>query len=229
MKTPKLARVDDFFLAVQRFLSESCLQDDRAHALICKHCKSSIKMEPVPVALHEVDLDRCVATDIVQFMRIPYCPQCEDAPSSEACIHVLSSAVFFEWCNLHKELSQLLLITDRRHGRREGGTPRRKLLREYFDGDIVPESHHAFARPDVHEVLSEFGYWLDEFDGDLSTYVQRGGKDYIETHRMDGTWRHVVSGQGEVEGSGAERLRSRLRSIEGQQNRDESGRSKKQT
>jgi len=229
MKSPRKARVDDFFAAVQSFLSESCWQDDRTHALICKQCKSRIRMEPVPVALHEVDLDCCVATDTVQFMRIPYCPRCEDQPSPEACIHVLSSSVFFEWCNLHKELSQLLLITDRRRGRREGGTPRRKLLREYFAGDVVPESHHAFARPDVHEVLSDFGYWLDEFDGDLSTYVQRGGRDYIETHRIDGTWRHAVPGQREVEGSGAVRLRSHLRSIGGQQNRDESGRSKKGT
>jgi hypothetical protein len=99
---------------------------------------------------------------------------------------------------------------DRRQGRREEGVARRKVRREYFERDVTPESHHAFACPDVHEVLSEFGYWLNEFDGDFSTYVRRGGKDYIEAWRQDGSWRHVVPGEAEAEGRGRESLRTHL-------------------
>jgi hypothetical protein len=97
---------------------------------------------------------------------------------------------------------------DRRQGRREEGVARRKARREYFEGDVIPETHHAFARPDVHEVLSDFGYWLNDFDSDFSTYVKRGGKDFIETCRLDGSWRHVVPGEGETNRRGGEDLRT---------------------
>lgn len=96
---------------------------------------------------------------------------------------------------------------DRRHGRREEGIARRKTRREFFKGDVSPETHHAFALPDVHAVLTEFGYWLNDFDSDFSTYVKRGGTDYVETCRVDGTWRHVVPGEGETSGRGGETLR----------------------
>jgi hypothetical protein len=81
------------------------------------------------------------------------------------------------------------------------------LRREYFGEDVAPESHHAFARPDVHGVLSEFGYWLNEFDGTFSTYIRRGGQDYVETCRLDGSWRHV-QGEKETTGRGGESLRA---------------------
>ncbi len=103
---------------------------------------------------------------------------------------------------------------DRRRGRREEGVARRKLRRECFDLDVTPETHHAFARPDVHEVLAEFGYWLNEFDSDFSTYVRRGGRDYIETCRADGAWRHIVPGEPEANGQGGESLRAHLRKRE---------------
>jgi hypothetical protein len=103
---------------------------------------------------------------------------------------------------------------DRRRGRREEGAARRKLRREYFDLEIMPETHHAFARPDVHEVLAEFGYWLNEFDSDFSTYVRRDGQDYIETCRVDGAWRHVLPGEPEANGQGGESLRAHLRKRE---------------
>jgi hypothetical protein len=99
---------------------------------------------------------------------------------------------------------------ERRRGDREGGIARRKLIREYFEGDVTPETHHAFARPDIHKVLTEFGHWLNGFDGDFSTYVRRGGKDYIDTHRLDGSWRHVIPGEEETEGQGSESLRRHL-------------------
>jgi hypothetical protein len=84
------------------------------------------------------------------------------------------------------------------------------VVREYFEGDVTPETHHAFASPDVHKALAEFGYWLNEFDGEFSTYVRRGGKEYIETHRLDGSWRHVTPGGKEVERQGSEGLRRHL-------------------
>jgi hypothetical protein len=99
---------------------------------------------------------------------------------------------------------------DRRRERREVGIARRKARREFFEGDITPQTHHAFARPDVHEVLSEFGYWLNDFDSDFATYVRRGGKDFIETCRVDGSWRHVVPGETEANGLGGESLRAHL-------------------
>jgi hypothetical protein len=96
--------------------------------------------------------------------------------------------------------------------RREGreGKARRRLAREYFEGDVTPETHHAFARPDVHEVLTEFGYWLNEFDGDSSTYVRRRGEDYLITHRLDGSWHHTIPGGKDVDGQGSESLRQHL-------------------
>jgi hypothetical protein len=97
---------------------------------------------------------------------------------------------------------------DRRQGRREEGAARRRARREYFEGDVSPQTHHAFARPDVHEVLSDFGYWLNDFDSDFSTYVKRGGKDYLVTCRLDGTWRHVIPDEAEAEGRGGESLRT---------------------
>lgn len=99
---------------------------------------------------------------------------------------------------------------DRRQGRREEGSARRKVRREFFEGEVRPDTHHAFARPDVHEVLAEFGYWLNEFDSDFSTYVRRGGRDFIETCRTDGSWRHVAPGRQEAGGRGGESLRQHL-------------------
>jgi hypothetical protein len=90
------------------------------------------------------------------------------------------------------------------------GKARRRLAREYFEGDVTPETHHAFARPDVHEVLTEFGYWLNEFDGDSSTYVRRRAKDHIVTHRLDGSWHHTIPGGKDVDGQGSESLRQHL-------------------
>jgi hypothetical protein len=97
-----------------------------------------------------------------------------------------------------------------RERRQEGreGTARRKARREFFEGNVSPETHHAFARPDVHEVLAEFGYWLNDFDSDFSTYVRRGAKDFVETCRVDGSWRHVVPGKPETNGRGGESLRT---------------------
>lgn len=104
---------------------------------------------------------------------------------------------------------------ERRCGSREEGIGRRNLVREHFEGDVTPETHHAFARPDVHKVLAEFGYWLNEFDGDLSTYARRGTNDSITTHRLDGSWRHVIPGEErKVEGQGSENLRKHLRQRE---------------
>ncbi len=100
---------------------------------------------------------------------------------------------------------------DRRQRRRDEGAARRKVRRELFEGDVRPETHHGFARPDVHEALAEFGYWLNDFDSDFATYVRRGGKDYVETCRTDGTWRHVVPGQPDAEGEGGESLRKELK------------------
>ena len=94
--------------------------------------------------------------------------------------------------------------------RKETGTYRRRLIRECFEGDVTPETHHAFARPDIHRVLADFGYWLSDFDGDSSTYVRRGGQDFIDTHRPSGTWRHVVPQEKPVEGEGSESLRDHL-------------------
>jgi hypothetical protein len=88
------------------------------------------------------------------------------------------------------------------------------MRREFFEGEVSAETHHAFARPDVHDVLVEFGYWLHEFDSDFATYVRRGGKDYVETCRSDGTWRHVVPGEGETSGRGGESLEKDLRKRE---------------
>lgn len=99
---------------------------------------------------------------------------------------------------------------DRRQGRKEEGIARRKMRREFFDG-VSAETHHAFARADVHQVLAKFGYWLHEFDSDFATYVRRGGKDYIETCRSDGTWRHVVPDEGETSGQGGGSLEKDLR------------------
>ena len=94
--------------------------------------------------------------------------------------------------------------------RKETEPLRRRLVREHFEGEVTPETHHAFARPDVHRVLAEFGYWLSEFDGDSAIYVRRGGQDFVDTHRPSGTWRHVVPGEQESEGEGSESLRERL-------------------
>jgi len=210
MKTPTKITPEEFFATAQSFLAAHYAGSEEAQGLVCKHCQSRIKMEPVAVALHEADLERCVDTGSVQFVRIPYCPKCEDAPRPEGCLHVDSDAAFLEWCNLHKELSRLLLITDRRGGGREGGIARRKIVREYFEGDVTPQTHHAFARPDIHEVLTEFGYWINEVDGDFSTYVKRGGKDYVETHRLDGSWRRVIPGEAEAKGLGSESLKQNL-------------------
>lgn len=210
MKTPTKITPEEFFVTAQSFLAAHYSVDEGTPGLICKHCQGRVKMEPVAVPLHEADLDRCVDTGSVQFMRIPYCPECEHTPRPEGCLHVASDAVFSEWCSLHKEVSQLLLITDRRGGSREGGIARRKIVREYFEGNVTPETHHAFARPDIHEVLTEFGYWINEVDGDFSTYVKRGGKDYVETQRLDGSWRHVIPGDEEAEGLGGESLKGNL-------------------
>jgi len=210
MKTPEKLKADEFFMIVQSFLVSNYSAGEGTHGLICKHCKSKVRMEPLAVSLHEADLDRCVETGNAQFMRIPYCPRCENPPNSKGCIHVPSLAVFLEWCALHEEVTEQLIIMERRHGRREGGIARRKLVREYFEGGVSPETHHAFARPDVHAVLLEFGYWVNDFGGDVSTYTRRGGKDYIETHRLDGSWRHVIPGGREVEGQGSESLRNYL-------------------
>jgi len=210
MKTPTKLKADEFFMIEQSFLAANYSAGEAAHGLICKHCKSRITMEPVMVPLHEAELDRCVETGNVQFMRLPYCPRCENPPNADGCIHVSSLAVFLEWCALYKEVSELLLIMERRHGRRESGIGRRRIRREYFEGDVTPETHHAFARPDIHEVLTEFGYWINDFDGDFSTYVRRGGKDYIQTHRLDGSWRHIIPGEVEAEDEGSESLRRHL-------------------
>jgi hypothetical protein len=197
-------------VSTESFLAAHYSAEEGAQAFVCKHCQSRIKTEPVAVALHEADLERCVDTGSVQFMRIPYCPKCEEAPRPEGCLHAASDAAFLDSCDLHKETGRLLLITDRRGGDREGGISRRKIVREFFEGDVAPQSLHAFARPDIHAVLSEFGYWINEIDGDFSTYVRRGGKDYVETHRLDGSWRHVVPGEAEAEGVGGESLKGNL-------------------
>lgn len=207
MKTPTKVTPEEFFVTAQSFLAAHYSVGAETQGLICRHCKSRVMMEPVAVALHKADLERCVDTGSVQFMRIPYCPKCEYAPRPEGCLHVASDAAFSEWCSLHKEVSQLILITDSRREGREGGISRRKIVREYFEGDVTPETHHAFARPDIHEVLTEFGYWINEVDGDFSTYVKRGGKDYVETQRLDGSWRHVIPGNEETDGVGSESLK----------------------
>jgi hypothetical protein len=210
MKTPTIITPEEFFATAQSFLAAHYSEAEEAEGLLCKHCQSLVNMEPVTVALHEADLERCVDTGAVQFMRIPFCPKCEHAPSPEGCLHVASEAAFREWCNLHKELSALLFIRDRRGGDREGGIARRKIVREFFEGEAAPQALHAFARPDIHEVLTEFGYWINEVDGDFSTYVRRGGTDYVETHRLDGSWRHVIPDDEEAEGLGSETLRGNL-------------------
>ena len=213
MRTPTKLSVEEFFVRAQSFLAANYTKGEGSEGLVCKHCRSTVKMEPVRIPLHEAMLDRCEETDTAQFMKVPYCPKCEEPPSHQGCIHVPSPAAFFEWCKLHKEVSELFLITiDRRGGRRESGIARRKLVRECFEGDVTPETHHAFARPDLHKVLAEFGYWLDEFGSDFSTYVRRSGKDYIETHRLDGSWRHVAPGEKDVEGQGSESLKAHLSS-----------------
>lgn len=102
---------------------------------------------------------------------------------------------------------------DRRQGRREEGIARRRMQREFFEGEVTAETHHAFAPPEIHKVLTEFDYWLNEFDSDFSTYVRRGGNDFIETNRLDGSWRHVSPGQPETEGSGSESLRTHLTNL----------------
>jgi hypothetical protein len=99
---------------------------------------------------------------------------------------------------------------DRRQGRRESGAARRRMQREYFEGEVTAETHHAFASPEIHNVLTEFDYWLNEFDSDFSTYVRRGGNDFIETNRLDGSWRHVSPGRSETAGSGSESLMQHL-------------------
>lgn len=99
---------------------------------------------------------------------------------------------------------------DRREGRPEEGAARRRMRREFFEGEVTAETHHAFAPPEVHRVLTEFGYWLNEFDSDFATYVRRGGRDFVETSRVDGSWRHVSPGQPESEGRGAASLRTHL-------------------
>jgi hypothetical protein len=99
---------------------------------------------------------------------------------------------------------------ERRQGRREAGAARRRMQREYFEGEITAQTHHAFAPPEIHNVLTEFDYWLNEFDSDFATYVRRGGSDFIETHRLDGSWRHVSPGRQEAEGSGAASLKQHL-------------------
>lgn len=99
---------------------------------------------------------------------------------------------------------------ERRTGDREGEIARRKIRREFFEGEVTAETHHAFARPDIHKALSEFGYWLNDFDSDFSTYMKRGGKDFVETSRVDGSWRHVVPDEPEAEGFGGESLRNHL-------------------
>jgi hypothetical protein len=98
---------------------------------------------------------------------------------------------------------------DRRRERGEGGAARRRLIRERFSG-VNPETHHGFARPDVHQVLTECGFWLNEIDGDSSTYARRGAKDYVVTHRPSGSWRHVMAGVEVVEGSGGRSLSKHL-------------------
>jgi len=210
MKTPKKLTVDEFFAVIQSFLDDRCATGEGPMGLVCKSCKSKIMTELIPVALHEASLAVCVETGIEQLMRIPYCSKCEYQPEPEACIHVPSPSAFFEWCELHKVPSQLVVIRDRRRGRREKGIPRRRMVREYFERDAAPEILRAFARADVHKVLTDSGYWLNEFDGDFTTYVRRGGKDFIETHRRDGSWRHVTPGEKEVEGAGIEELREHL-------------------
>lgn len=99
---------------------------------------------------------------------------------------------------------------DRRRRRREEGAARRKMRREFFEGEVTAGSHHAFARPDIHRVLAESGYWLSDFDSDFATYVRRGGKDFVETCRTDGTWRHVVPDEDETNGQGSESLKKHL-------------------
>jgi hypothetical protein len=99
---------------------------------------------------------------------------------------------------------------DRRQGRREEGAGRRRMRREFFEGEVTAETHHGFASPDLHEVLSEFDYWLHEFDSDFATYVRRGGEDFIETCRVDDSWRHVSPGRPEEEGRGGESLKAHL-------------------
>ena len=210
MKTPAILTPEEFSVTAQSFLAAHYAGDEETQELVCKHCQSRVTMEPVAVGLHEADLERCLDTGAVQFMRIPFCPKCENAPSPEGCLHVASRAAFREWCVLHKELSGLLLIRDRRGGDREGGIARRKIVREFFEGEGAPHALHAFARPDIHKVLTEFGYWLNEVDGDFSTYVKRGGKDYVETHRLDGSWRRVIPGEAEAEGLGSESLKQNL-------------------
>jgi hypothetical protein len=210
MKTPTKITAEEFFVTAESFLAAHYSVGEGTPELVCKHCHSRIRTEPVAVPLHEASLERCVETGSVQFMRIPYCPQCEHTPLPEGCLHVASSEAFLKSCNLHKEMSQLLLMADRRGGGREGGVARRKIVREFFEGDVSPQTHHAFARPDIHEVLAEFGYWINEVDGDFSTYVKRGGKDYVETHRLDGSWRRVIPGEAEAEGTGSESLKENL-------------------
>jgi hypothetical protein len=110
MKTPKKLTFVEFDVALSSFYADECAVDRSTHEMICRTCKSKIRLSPVLIRLHDARVDRCDETESIQQMRLPYCPKCEFPPRSEGCLHVPSPAVFLEWCSWNKDIGQLVLV-----------------------------------------------------------------------------------------------------------------------
>lgn len=85
MNAPQKQKPDDFLRA---YLEERKKFHFKDKTLRCISCDTEIKEMVAYVSIHFAEFPDCAGDGAVIRMRLPYCPQCEEWPSFEGCLHV---------------------------------------------------------------------------------------------------------------------------------------------
>jgi len=84
MQIPTDLTVVKFYNERHRYLQEECYSNPATGVVLCRNCGSRIKIEPLELEVRDLGELEQGAVEHLIYAGVPYCPQCEAKPGTQA-------------------------------------------------------------------------------------------------------------------------------------------------